>query len=168
MSSTFAGWRFVLPAEGTVVALPASASFAFQVGDLVCWDSTNKELVPVNESVAGVTDSVANIAASFVGAALQGKLAADTSAGFPIYPSPKQGLTVEMNPIYLATIASTSSADFGDTVGPVVGAQNSVALNATGGQIIGYIVSDYSGQTVTEVRCRLVGKFSPYRYADFN
>lgn len=167
MSSTFAGWRFVLPADTTVVALPAG-NYAFQVGDLVCWDSTNKVLVPVNESVAGVTDTVANIAANFVGAALEGKLAADPSAGYPIYPSPKQGLTVEMNPIYLATIASTSSADFGDTVGPVVGAQNSVALNTTAGQIIGYIVSDYSGQTVTEVRCRLVGKFSPYRFADFN
>jgi len=168
MSTIFAGWRFVLPADGTVVALPASASYAFQVGDLVCWDSTNKELVPVNVSVAGVTDSVANIAASFVGAALQGKLAADTSPGFPIYPAPKQGLTVEMNPIYLADIASTSSADFGDTVGPVVGSANNVALNATTTQIIGYILSDYSGQTVTQVRCRLIGKYSPYRFADFN
>ena len=168
MSTTFAGWRFVLPAEGTVVALPASANYAYQVGDLVCWDSTNKQLVPVNQSVAGVTDSVANIAASFVGAALQGKLAADTSEGYPIYPAPKQGLTVEMNPIYLADIASTSSADFGDTVGPVVGSANNVALNTTTAQIIGYILSDYSGQTVTQVRCRLIGKYSPYRFADFN
>jgi hypothetical protein len=167
MSTTFNGFRFVLPASATELSLPVKAGSAVSVGDLLCWDATNNVCVPANESVVGVSDTVANIAANFCGVALAGVLAADTSGGYPAFPN-IQAISVASDACYLADIASTNLVKVGSKVGPVVGSSSSVALNSTTAQVIGYCIADYNGQTVTQIRVRLVSKFSPFNYADVN
>lgn len=168
MSTTFNGGRFVLPPGTTELQLPAKASTAVSVGDLLVWDATNKWVEPISLGTAGLSDTVANIGANFVGIALSGKLASDASLGYPAFPTPIQTITVASDAIYEANVAS-GTFNVGATVGGVTGATGdyTVASNVTTAQIIGYVVSLYT-TAVTRIRVRLVGKFSPFVFADRN
>lgn len=168
MGTTFNGGRFVLPPGTTELQLPAKASTAISVGDLLVWDNTNNWVEPISLGTATLSDTVANIGANFVGVALSGKLASDASTGYPAFPTPIQTITVASDVIYEASVASGTFKP-GATVGGVTGATGdyTVASNVTTAQIIGYVVSLYTAAT-TRIRVRLVGKFSPYVFADKN
>lgn len=169
MSVTFSGGRFILPSATSEVFLPSKPSTAVSIGDLMIWDATNKWVVPVSDAILGVAfDTVAELAPAFVGVALQGKLAADTTKGYPGVTAGGEGITIASDCIYEATCAS-AAFDIGTTVGPVATSAGdfTVVANATTAQIIGYVTSQYTA-AATRIRVRLVGKFSPFRYADIN
>lgn len=168
MGTTFNGGRFAIPSSTSELQLPARASVAVSVGDLLVWDSVNKWVEPISLGTAGLSDSVANIGANFVGVALSGKLATDASLGYPAYPTPIQTITVASDVIYEANVAS-GTFNMGATVGGVIGSTGdyTVAGNVTTAQIIGYVVSLYTS-AVTRIRIRMVGKFSPFTFADRN
>ena len=106
MSTLFNGNNFVLPFEDHTVNLKAKASTNIAIGDFVCWDAANKVLVPVDVNVAGVTDSAANIAASFAGVASQTELSVNTNQGYPVFPAGYNGISVQVECLYNADIAS--------------------------------------------------------------
>lgn len=166
MSSNFNGNNLVLPFELHTVNLASKASTAVSVGDFVCWDSTNKELVPVDVSVAGVTNTAANIATNFAGVATQTKLSVDSSGGYPVFPAGYKGIAVQTECIYNADIAS-GTYDVGTLVKAVAGSPTTVATTTkVAGDAIGYIIAQYDSAT-TKVRVRLVSTlFSPYNWSD--
>lgn len=169
MSVTFSGGRFILPSATSEVFLPSKPSTAVSIGDLMVWDATNKWVEPISAGVLdGVSDTVAEIGTQFVGVALQAKLATDTSKGYPGVTSGGEGITIASDCVYEATVTS-AAFDIGATVGGVATSAGdyTVVSNVTTAQIIGYVVSQYSS-AVTRIRVRLVGKFSPFRYADIN
>jgi hypothetical protein len=166
MSTSFNGNNFVLPNDTRTVNLAAKASTAISVGDFVCWDATDKVLVPVDVSVAGVTDSAANIALTFAGVASQTHLATDSTGGYPVFPAGYFGVSVQTDAVYNATIAS-GSIDVGTLVKAVAGSPTTVAPTTQGdGDAIGYVVAQYDNAT-TKVRVRLISNlFSPYCWSD--
>mgnify|MGYP006296970757 CR=1 FL=1 len=165
MSSLFNGNNFVLPFEDHTVNLKAKASTNISIGDFVCWDSANKVLVPVDVSVAGVTDDAGNIALTFAGVASQTELSANTNQGYPVFPAGYYGISVQTECLYNATIGS-GTYDVGTLVKAVAGSPTTVATtNQAAGDAIGYIVAQYDSAT-TKVRVRLISPlFSPYVYA---
>lgn len=164
MSTLFKGSNFVLPFEQHTVNLKAKASTAVAIGDFVCWDAANKVLVPLDVSVTGVTDSTANIAASFAGVASQTHLSTDTSGGYPVFPAGYIGIATQTETIYTADITS-GTYDCGTPVKAVVGNPSKVASTTAGADVIGFIVAQYDSAT-TKVRVRLVSNlFSPYIYS---
>ena len=174
MSTTFGGAKLYKPAGDTVMNLPSAASTAISVGDLLFWDSTNKVLKPFDQYVAtGVvnTDQAA-IRAVFAGVALQGKLAADTTAGYPAFSG--EGITFAPDALYEADCAS-GTFEPGDLVAASVAASAGVGNVAAqtlvkttdSGEALGYVVERYASAT-TKVRVRLIGRWSPYNFADYN
>lgn len=174
MGSIFGGARFVNPSNVTEVNLPAVASVALSVGDLVYWDSVNTVLKPMDQFSATGTAATdrATLAGAFAGVALQGKLAADTTTGYPSVSG--EGVVAAQDAIYEADCAS-GTFEIGDHVSVVVNAgtgtgkveNQKVAKTTTAGESIGYVVQRYPSAT-TKVKIRLVGKWSPFRYADNN
>jgi hypothetical protein len=165
MASNFNGNRFVLPNDIRTVNLAAKASTAISVGDLVCWNASTQELVPIDVSVADVTDSTFAIANTFAGVASQTHLAVDASGGYPVFPPPYVGIAVQTDCIYDATIASATYTA-GTPVKAVVGSTGvfTVAPTVVGSDVIGYIMAEYDVAT-TRVRVRLISKlFSPFSY----
>jgi hypothetical protein len=165
MSTTFNGNRFVLPNDIRTVNLAAKASTAISVGDLVCWNAALGELVPIDTSVADVTDSTFAIANTFAGVASQTHLAVDASGGYPVFPPPYVGIAVQTDCIYDANIGS-GTYDAGTPVKAVVGSTGSFTVAATtvGADVIGYVMAEYNVAT-TRVRVRLISKlFSPFSY----
>tara|TARA_R110000868_G_scaffold36969_2_gene130850 strand:- start:10562 stop:11497 length:936 start_codon:yes stop_codon:yes gene_type:complete len=165
MASNFNGNRFVLPNDIRTVNLAAKASTAISVGDLVCWNSATGELIPIDVSVANVTDSTFAIANTFAGVASQTHLVVDTSGGYPVFPPPYVGIAVQTDCIYDANIASGTYAA-GTPVKAVVGATGvfTVASTTAGSDVIGYVMAEYDVAT-TRVRVRLISKlFSPFSY----
>ena len=174
MSTTFGGGRLYKPASDTVMNLPSAASTAITPGDLLFWDTTNKVLKPFDVYVAtGVvnTDQAA-IRAVFAGVALQGKLAADTSTGYPGFNG--EVITFTPDALYEATCAATTFEP-GDlvaaSVAAVAGAGNVAAQTLVkttdANEALGYVVERYASNT-TVVRVRLIGRWSPYNFADYN
>jgi len=174
MSTTFGGARLYKPANDTVMNLASAASTAITPGDLLYWDTSAKVLKPFDVYPASGTintDQVA-IRAVFAGVALQGKLAADASAGYPAFNG--EGITFTPDALYEATCASTAFEP-GDlvaaSVAAVAGAGNvaaqSVVKTTDASEAIGYVVERYASAT-TSVRVRLIGRWSPYNFADYN
>lgn len=174
MGTIFAGNKLVSPANDTNMRLQAAESVAISVGDLLWWDSSAKRLKPMDQfSATGVaaTDR-ATLGAAFAGVALQGKLAADTSTGYPARGG--ECITAAQDGLYEADCDS-ATFEPGDQVSVVVNAGTGtgkvenlkVAKTTTSGESIGYVVERYASAT-TKVLIRFVGKFSPYRYADNN
>lgn len=163
MSTINGNYRFALPSDTTIVQIPAKPGVAISAGDLVFYDAVNNYVVPQDSVVVGINDTLANAGASFAGIALAAVVAADTTGGFPAYPN-IQSISIASDAVYLANIASTNLVSIGSTVAPVIGAIQTVQLNAVSGNVVGYVVSDYNGQTVNQIRVRTAGKFSPYNY----
>lgn len=174
MGTSFGGSKLYKPASDTVMNLPSVGSVAISVGDLVYWDSTNKVLKPMDQytgSGTAATDRAA-VRALFYGVALQGKLAADASAGYPAFNG--EGITFTPDALYEASCAS-ATFEPGDLVAVVssgaaaIGAisNQSVVKTTTASEAIGYVVERYASAT-TSVRVRLVGRLSPYNFADVN
>jgi hypothetical protein len=174
MSTTFGGAKLYKPATDTVMNLPSAASTAITPGDLLFWDTTNKVLKPFDAYVATgtVNTDQAAIRAVFAGVALQGKLAADTTAGYPAFNG--EGITFTPDALYEATCAA-ATFEPGDLVAALVvataGAGNvsaqSVVKTTDSGEALGYVVERYASNT-TSVRVRLIGRWSPYNFADYN
>ena len=166
MSTLFNGNNFVLPFEDHTVNLKAKASTNIAIGDFVCWDAANKVLVPVDVNVAGVTDSAANIAASFAGVASQTELSVNTNQGYPVFPAGYNGISVRVECLYNADIAS-GAVDVGTLVKAVAGSPTTVATTTkVAGDAIGYVVAQYDNAT-TKVRVRLISAlFSPFNWSD--
>lgn len=174
MGTVFGGGKLYKPASDTVMDLPSAASVAISVGDLLYWDATNKVLKPMDQytgSGVAATDRAA-VKAIFVGVALQGKLAADTSAGYPAFNG--EAITFTPEALYEADCTSTAFEP-GDLVSVVssgaaaAGAisNQAVAKTTTAEEAIGYVVERYASAT-TKVRVRLIGKWSPSNWADVN
>ena len=166
MSSLFNGNNFVLPFEDHTVNLKAKSSTNISIGDFVCWDSTNKVLVPVDTNVANVTDTAANIGLTFAGVASQTELSANTNQGYPVFPAGYYGISVQTECLYNADIAS-GAVDVGTLVKAVAGSPTTVATTTkVAGDAIGYVVAQYDSAT-TKVRVRLLSPlFSPYNWSD--
>ena len=174
MSTTFGGGRLYKPASDTVMNLPSAASTAITPGDLLFWDTTNKVLKPFDVYVAtGVvnTDQAA-IRAVFAGVALQGKLAADASAGYPAFNG--ESITFTPDALYEATCAAATfepgdlvAASVAATAGAGNVAAQTLVKTTDSGEALGYVVERYASNTTT-VRVRLIGRWSPYNFADYN
>jgi hypothetical protein len=174
MSTTFGGGKLYKPASDTVMSLASAASTAISVGDLLYWDSTNKVLKPFDAYVATgtVNTDQAAIRAVFAGVALQGKLATDASAGYPAFNG--ESITFAPDALYEATCAATTFEP-GDLVAASVvataGAGNVAAQTLVktpdASEALGYVVERYASNT-TSVRVRLIGRWSPYNFADYN
>lgn len=167
MSTIFNGGRLVIPSGTNTASLPPKPGVAITVGDFLVWDGTNNWVVPISGGGA-LADSAANIATNFCGVALASALAADTDPGIPSFPTGTSGITVALDAIYEANVAS-AAFDIGATVAGVVGATGdyTVASNVTTGQIIGYVTAQYTSAT-TRIRVQLVGRFSPFKFSDLN
>jgi hypothetical protein len=174
MSTTFGGARLYKPATDTVMNLPSAASTAITPGDLLFWDTTNKVLKPFDAYVATgtVNTDQAAIRAVFAGVALQGKLAADTTAGYPAFNG--EGITFTPDALYEATCAAATfepgdlvAASVAATAGAGNVAAQSVVKTTDSGEALGYVVERYASNT-TSVRVRLIGRWSPYNFADYN
>lgn len=171
MSTTFGGSRFVKPAEDTAVNLPAKASVALSPGDLLFWDAAGKVVVPFDQFVATGTAAtdLTTIGGSFAGVAQNGKLAADASTGYP--SASGEAIRCLQDVIYEADCDS-GTFEVGDLVSAAVAAgtgagkvsANKVAKTTTAGQVIGFVAQRYASAT-TRVQVRLIGKFSPARFA---
>lgn len=174
MGTTFGGSRLYKPATDTVMSLASAASTAISVGDLLFWDTTDKVLKPFDQYVATgtVNTDQAAIRAVFVGVALQGKLATDASAGYPAFSG--QAITFAADSLYEADCAS-GTFEPGDLVAASVAAASGagnvdnqkVVKTTDSGEAIGYVVERYASAT-TKVRVRLIGRWSPYNWADYN
>ena len=174
MGTVFGGFRLYKPASDTVMDLPSAASTAISVGDLLFWDTTNKVLKPFDQYVATNNVSVdqAAIRAVFAGVALQGKLAADASAGYPAFNG--EAITFAPDALYEATCAA-ATFEPGDLVAASVAAAsgagnvaNQTLVKTTdANEALGYVVERYASNT-TSVRVRLIGRWSPYNFADYN
>jgi hypothetical protein len=174
MSTTFGGGKLYKPASDTVMSLASAASTAISVGDLLFWDTTNKVLKPFDAYVATgtVNTDQAAIRAVFAGVALQGKLAADASAGYPAFNG--ESITFTPDALYEATCAA-ATFEPGDLVAASVvaaaGAGNVAAQTLVkttdASEALGYVVERYASNT-TSVRVRLIGRWSPYNFADYN
>lgn len=157
-----------------VVVVPAKASTAFSPGDLVCWDSSNSWIEPVSTGTSGVSNTVANIGANFLGVCLDGKLSSDTTLGRPGSNGLAgalgnlAGLKVAQVCLYKANVAS-GTFKHGDTVVGVTGSTGdyTVAAGSTSGSVIGTVYGNYATAT-TKVRVRLLGVKSDAVYADRN
>jgi hypothetical protein len=154
--------------------LASAASTAISVGDLLYWDTSAKVLKPfdVYPAIGTVNIDQAAIRAVFAGVALQGKLAADPSAGYPAFNG--ETITFAPDALYEATCAATTFEP-GDLVAASVvaasGAGNVAAQTLVktteAGEALGYVVERYASNT-TSVRVRLIGRWSPYNFADYN
>jgi hypothetical protein len=174
MGTVFGGFRLYKPASDTVMDLPSAASTAISVGDLLFWDTTNKVLKPFDQYVATgtVNTDQAAIRAVFAGVALQGKLAADPSGGYPAFNG--EAITFAPDALYEATCAA-ATFEPGDLVAASVtaaaGAGNvanqTLVKTTDSGEAIGYVVERYASNT-TSVRVRLIGRWSPFNFADYN
>lgn len=174
MSTTFGGSKLYKPATDTNMNLPSAASTAITPGDLLYWDTAAKVLKPfdVYPATGVVNTDQAAIRAVFAGVALQGKLAADASPGYPAFSG--EGITFTPDALYEATCPSTAFEP-GDlvaaSVAAVAGAGNvaaqTVVKTTDASEAIGYVVDRYASAT-TLVRVRLIGRWSPYNFADYN
>lgn len=174
MGTVFGGFRLYKPASDTVMNLPSKESVAISVGDLLYWDSSDKRLKPFDQypATGTVNTDQAAIRAVFAGVALQGKLAADTSTGYPAFNG--DDITFASDALYEASCAATTFEP-GDLVAASVtaaaGAGNvanqTLVKTTDAGEAIGYVVERYASNTTT-VRVRLIGRWSPFNYADYN
>jgi hypothetical protein len=174
MGTVFGGGKLYKPASDTVMNLSSAASVAISVGDLLYWDTSAKTLKPFDQYVATgtVNTDQAAIKAVFAGVALQGKLAADTSAGYPAFGG--EGITFTPDALYEADCAS-GTFEPGDLVAASVAAASGagnvdnqkVVKTTDAGEAIGYVVDRYASAT-TKVRVRLIGRWSPFNFPDYN
>lgn len=174
MGTVFGGSKLYKPASDTIMNLPAVASVAISVGDLLYWDTSDKRLKPFDQypATGTVNTDQAAIRAVFAGVALQGKLAADTSTGYPAFNG--EAITFTPDALYEADCAA-ATFEPGDLVAASVtaasGAGNvanqSLVKTTDAGEAIGYVVERYPSNT-TKVRVRLIGRWSPFNYADYN
>lgn len=165
MSSNFGGYRFVLPAGVNTTVLPVPGSTTISIGDLLYWTGTYAQPLSAYTGNGNAVVDQASIAAAFVGAAQQGRIAAQTTAGgYPDYPI--NGIVIGTDLVYEASCAS-ATFECGDLVGVVsdgtaaAGAvsDQSVVGVANENLAIGYVIQKYSSATTT-VRVRLLGKNS--------
>lgn len=162
MGSTFGGSRFVLPGPVTTTVLNVPASTTISIGDMLYWNGT--AAVPLSAATGSGTALIdqATIAASFVGVSQQGRIAAQTSTGYPDYPL--NGIVIGTDVIYEASCTS-ATFECGDLVGVVSAAagavgdisDQSVVAVSQPNLAIGYVIQKYSSATTT-VRVRLLGK----------
>lgn len=174
MGTAFGGSKLYKPASDTIMNLPSAASTAISVGDLLYWDTSAKVLKPFDQypATGTVNTDQAAIRAVFAGVALQGKLAADSSGGYPAFNG--EGITFASDALYEADCAA-ATFEPGDLVAASVtaaaGAGNvasqSLVKTTDAGEAIGYVVERYASNT-TKVRVRLIGRWSPFNYADYN
>lgn len=174
MGTVFGGSKMYKPASDTVMNLSAAASVAISVGDLLYWDSSDKRLKPFDQypATGTVNTDQAAIRAVFAGVALQGKLAADTSTGYPAFGG--EGITFTPDALYEADCAA-ATFEPGDLVAASVtaasGAGNvanqTLVKTTDSGEALGYVVERYASNT-TKVRVRLIGRWSPFNFPDYN
>lgn len=167
MSVNFGGSRLVLPHDVATVVLPVASGVVISPGDLLYWDSSNSVVKPLS-SKTGLGSAVldqADIALLYAGVALQGRIAAQTSAGYPAFPA--AGVSVAVDAVYEADCTS-ATFEAGDLVGVVssgaaaVGAVSDQSLVAVTREnlSIGYVIARYASAS-TKVRVRLHGKTNP-------
>lgn len=174
MGTVFGGSRLYKPASDTVMNLPSKESVAISVGDLLYWDTSDRRLKPFDQypATGTVNTDQAAIRAVFAGVALQGKLAADTSTGYPAFNG--DDITFTPDALYEATCAA-ATFEPGDLVAASVtaaaGAGNvanqTLVKTTDAGEALGYVVERYASNT-TSVRVRLIGRWSPFNFADYN
>lgn len=162
MGTTFGGYRFVVPSPLTTAVLPVPASTTISVGDLLYWNGSAAAPLSAYTGSGNAVVDQATIAAAFCGAAQQGRIAAQTSTGYPDYPA--NGIVIATDAVYEATCAS-ATFEVGDLVGVVSAAagvagdvsDQSVVAVSNQNLAIGYVVAKYASATTT-VRIRLLGK----------
>lgn len=174
MGTTFGGSKLYKPASDTVMSLSGAASVAISVGDLLYWDSSAKALKPMDQySASGtVNTDQAAIKDIFAGVALQGKLASDSSTGYPGFSG--EVITFTPDALYEADCAS-GTFEPGDLVAVSIAAgtgagkvaNQTVVKTTDAGEAIGYVVERYASAT-TKVRVRLIGRWSPFNFPDYN
>src|SRR5574343_1519263 len=177
MGTTFGGTRLYRPTDAIArMVLTSAASVAISVGDLLYWDSaaSPKVLKPMDQYVATATANTdqSDIRSKFAGIALSGKLATDTSAGYPGFNA--EGLQFAAHGFYEADCAS-GTWEPGDLVGASwnsgTGAgkidNQKVVKTTDANEALGYCVHQYLSNTTTE-RCFLIGRYSPYNFTDYN
>lgn len=177
MGTTFGGSRLYRPTDANaVMQLPSAASVAISVGDLLYWDSaaSPKVLKPMDQYVATANDDTdqSDIRSKFAGIALTGKLSTDTSAGYPGFNA--EVIQFAAHGFYEAT-CSSGTWEVGDLVaaswnsGTGAGKIDNQTVSKTteAGEALGYCVQQYLSNTTT-VRCFLIGRFSPFNFADYN
>ena len=177
MGTTFGGHRLYRPTDVNAnMQLPSAASVAISVGDLLYWDSaaSPKVLKPMDQYVATATANTdqADIRSKFAGVALTGKLASDTSAGYPGFNA--EVIQFAAHAFYEADCAS-GTWEPGDLVGASwnsgTGAgkidNQKIVKTTDANEALGYCVQQYLSATTT-VRCFLIGRYSPYNFTDYN
>jgi hypothetical protein len=177
MGTTFGGHRLYRPTDPNArLALPSAASTAIAVGDLLWWDSgaSPKVLKPMDRYTATANDDTdqADIRSKFAGVALTGKLSTDTSAGYPGFNA--EVIQFAAHCYYEATCAS-GTWELGDLVAASWNSgtgvdkidNQTVAKTTEANEALGYCVQQYLSNTTT-VRCFLIGRFSPFNFADYN
>jgi hypothetical protein len=166
MSANFGGSRLVLPSDLSTVVLPVASGVVISPGDLLYWDSANSVVKPFS-SKTGLGSAAldqADITLTYAGVALQGRIAAQTTSGYPAFPA--AGITVGVDVVYEADCAS-ATFEAGDLVGVVSSGASAVAAISDQSVVavsrenlaIGYVVCRYAS-AVTKVRVRLLGKTS--------
>jgi hypothetical protein len=157
MSSTFGGGNFTKPADFRLVRYPVAAGQVISIGDFLYWDSSSSTVKPLSAitgSGTAATDQT-NVHDTFVGVAVQARIAAQITAGF---------IEVITECTYEADCASSSALLPGDMVGAVSsGAAAAGAIQdqkvvevSDAAKAIGVVVAYYSSAT-TRVLCRIYG-----------
>lgn len=177
MGTTFGGARLYRPTDVNAVhQLPSAASVAISVGDLLWWDSaaSPKVLKPMDRYTATSTANTdqADIRSKFAGIALTAKLSTDTSAGYPGFNA--ECIQFAAHGFYEADCASGTwevgdlvSASWNSGTGVDKIDNQKVTKTTDANEALGYCVNQYLSNTTT-VRCFLIGRFSPFNFADYN
>lgn len=164
MSAQFGGGRFSRADVFESSVWPMLAGDQISIGDFLYWDSGNSAVRPLSKRTGSATQVAdqATVAPIFVGVAMEGRLAAQTGAGYAGYPL--TGIQVATDVVYEADCAAATFGG-GDPVGIVSAATSSagdisdqavveVAVPAVG---IGFAVAVHTANT-TKIRCRLHGR----------
>jgi hypothetical protein len=163
MSAIFGGNRFVLPAGQTTAVFPVASGAVISPGDLLYWNAGSSVVSPLSAKTgagAAVLDQ-SDISSLFAGVALQGRIAAQTTSGYPANPA--NGINVAVDCVYEADCAS-ATFEIGDLVGVISSGAAAAAISdqsvvavARKNLAIGFVVARYATAT-TKVRVQLYGK----------
>jgi hypothetical protein len=164
MSAIFGGNRFVLPAGQTTAVFPVASGAVISPGDLLYWNAGSSVVSPLSAKTgagAAVLDQ-SDISSLFAGVALQGRIAAQTTSGYPANPA--NGINVAVDCVYEADCAS-ATFEIGDLVGVISSgaaaaaaiSDQSVVAVARENLAIGFVIARYASAT-TKVRIQLYGK----------
>lgn len=163
MGNKFNGNALQLPFDGHSCVLAAKLGIDISIGDLLCFDDSTSTVIPMDNVVVGVNDTLVNIEENFVGVAVQANTNWNPTAGFPAFPQKGFfGITCHTEIVYLADV-DLDTFKFGELVQPVVGNATKVAKCSNNDVAIGFVIGDYTTAATNKIRVRLIsGRYSPY------